>query len=887
MKKIFKITGIVLLSLLLLLIIVPLAMKGKLNSVIETQANKYLNAHVSIDAVNVSLLRHFPNATVSLKDVEVVGKDDFAQDTLLSADKVSLTVNLMALLKNKGFDVVRVDVRGTDMKAIVLEDGRANWDILPAKENDEVVQAEEEGESNFTVKLRKLTLKDVNVTYDDRQGGMYAAVKDLGLTLSGDMTASHTTLALDMKIGRTDFRYGGVPYLSKAAIALKSDIDADLENKKFTLQDNTFSLNAITASIDGWLAMLDEGYDMDLTMKTGNTDFKEILSLIPAVYAKDFKDLKATGNVALEAWAKGKMVGDNLPAFAAKIKVQNGTFRYPSLPKGVDAIFVDASVANSGGTFDATVINVPELRFSMDNNPFSASMHLATPMSDPNFKLTAKGMLNLASVAEVYPLEDMSLQGRLNADLALDGRMSYIEKQQYDKISASGSLTVADIMIKLSDMPDVNVRQSTLSFSPRYVQLSETTVGIGRSDITADCKFENYVAFLLKGETIKGSLNVRSNLLDLNELAGNETTVDAQTPAEESEMKAPEVPKNIEFAMNVSIAKLLFSNLELDNTKGNVTIGGGKLDMRNLSFNTLGGSLVANGYYSTAAGIANPELNAAFNLSSVSFRQLFTKFVTVQKLAPVFEKLDGAMSGRLAVRTQLDSMMNPRFNTMNGDGSLSTRDVKMSEIGVISKIADAVGKPALKNMSVKDLKIDFTIVDGRVHTKPFDMKMGDVALNLSGSTGIDQTIDYTGKVTLPESTGIGKYTTLDLKIGGTFDSPTVGVDMKSMAEQAIDVVKTEALDKLGEKLGIDISDATKQREALIDQARKAGDKLIAEAKKQAENLVKEAGSNKIKVAVAQAAGKKLVTEAEKQAEALVRKATEEGDKLVEKASAGQ
>ena len=92
-------------------------------------------------------------------------------------------------------------------------------------------------------------------------------------------------------------------------------------------------------------------------------------------------------------------------------------------------------------------------------------------------------------------------------------------------------------------------------------------------------------------------------------------------------------------------------------------------------------------------------------------------------------------------------------------------------------------------MKVKDMTLDFTIKDGRVETQPFDIKMGDYNLNLSGSTGLDQTIDYTGKIKLPASAGnISKMMTLDLKIGGSFTSPKVSVDTKSMANQAVEAV---------------------------------------------------------------------------------------------------
>ena len=107
----------------------------------------------------------------------------------------------------------------------------------------------------------------------------------------------------------------------------------------------------------------------------------------------------------------------------------------------------------------------------------------------------------------------------------------------------------------------------------------------------------------------------------------------------------------------------------------------------------------------------------------------------------------------------------------------------------------------MKDLSVKDMNLDFTIEKGRVSTKPFDIKLGDYNLNLSGTTGLDQTIDYTGKIQLPSSAGkIAELTTFDLKIGGTFTSPKVKVDAKSMVNQALQSAGEKAIDKLTDKL---------------------------------------------------------------------------------------
>ena len=242
--------------------------------------------------------------------------------------------------------------------------------------------------------------------------------------------------------------------------------------------------------------------------------------------------------------------------------------------------------------------------------------------------------------------------------------------------------------------------------------------------------------------------------------------------------------------------------------------------------NTMGGNVVMNGYYSTA-NVKKPEMKAGFKLSNIGFAQAYKELDMVQKMAPIFENLKGNFSGSINVLTDLDAAMSPVLNTMQGDGSLSTRDLSLSGVKAIDQIADAISQPSLKEMT-----LDFTSKDGRVETKPFDIKMGDYTLNLSGSTGLDQTIDYSGKVKLPASVGnISKLMTLDLKIGGSFTSPKVSVDTKSMANQAVEAVADEAISKLGQKLGLD-SAATANKDSIKQKVtEKAAEKALDFLKK--------------------------------------------------------
>lgn len=805
MKRVLKITLGVVVALLVVLMVLPFAFKGKLESVVKEEGNKLLNAQFDFAELDISLIRNFPLASVSLKDFWLKGVEEFENDTLVYAGELTAAVNVMSLFGDGGYEVSKVVIDDTRLKAIVLEDGKVNWDVMKSSGDEPTVEESSSEPSAFKVSLKKLSVNDLDVVYDDRQGGMYAALMDFDVTCSGDFGSDNTTVKLKAETPSLSFRSGGVPFLNRATIKADMDVDADLKNMKFTLRDNEFSLNAIRAAIDGWVAMLDEGMDMDLKLNTNEIGFKEILSLIPAIYAKDFDGLKTDGVATLSAYAKGKMVGEDcVPAFDVALNVKNAMFRYPSLPAGVDGINIAATVKNPGGSVDATTIKVNPFSFTLAGNPFSVTADVVTPISDLTFDVAAKGKLDLGKIKDVYPMEDMNLNGLVNADMSLNGRMSYIEKAQYDKVQAQGSVDLSDMKLQLAGVPEVDIKQSTFGFSPQYLQLSKTTINVGSNDITLDSRFENYLGFVFKGSTLKGTLNVNSNKLNLNDFmsADSATNEDAAAdestsqPSDSTAMGTIRVPDNIDFRMQANFKEVLMNKMKFADVNGLLVIKDSKVDMQNLSLNTMGGAVVVNGSYATPAA-EQARLNAGFKLSNIGFAQAYTELDMVQQFVPIFSNLKGNFSGSVNVNTLLDDNMSPVMKSLNGNGSLSTKDLSLSDVKFINQVADIVKKPSLKETKVKDLNIDFTIAEGRVTTKPFDIKMGDYTMNLSGSTGLDQTIDYRGKITLPASAGaVSKLGTVDMTIGGTFTSPKVGIDMESLAKQAA----KQALTGLGQKL---------------------------------------------------------------------------------------
>ena len=885
MKKFVKIAAIVVAVMLAVALIAPFALRGKIADIVKREANEMLAAKLDFEKLDISLLRHFPNASLDLKGLTLVGVDRFEGDTIVAAQRISVVVNLMSLFGDSGFEVTKVILSSPAVHAHKLADGAVNWDVMkPSDEAAEETPAEEPAEpSSFRMSVRDFRISDAAIRYEDDSTNMRFSTAPLSLRLRGNMSADRTDLDLRLTAQEMRFVSGGIPLLSGAEAELVAVIDADLANNRFTFSRNTLRLNAISVGLDGWVELGDDAVAMDLTAGCDKVQFKDVLSLIPAFYTREFKNLTAGGELSMALWAKGEMRGPALPAFELKTEVRDGSFQYSSLPKAVTGINIAAKVANPGGVMDKTVIDLSKFGLKMAGNSVSATFHATNLVSDPVFRAAAAGRVDLGAVKEVYPLEKgVELGGQIAADLKVSGRMSDIEKNRYEKLGAQGTFTVEELGLTLPNLPAVHIRRAAATITPAAMTLGEFGVTVGRSDLSANGQLTNYIGYLLRGDMLSGRLYVKSELLDLNEIMDAMPAADGAAAGEEAPaepMRAVEVPRNLNLSLNTDLRKVLFGKMTVSDISGEMSVANGALSLNRLGLGVFGGRATASGSYSTAADPAKPALKLNANIAGASFQRSFEELEMVQKLVPIFAKTGGDYSLALDMRTSLDSQMSPDLQTLTATGEIRSANIHVQNIEAFDALAKALNNDDLRKIEAKDVAIRFAIEDGRITTQPFDLKLGNVGINLSGSTGLDQTIDYTAKVAIPggktlQSIGVG--------IGGTFSSPKITLGVKEAAEEAVKNIVDEQIQKLtgSESLSEEIQ---KQAENLRAEAKRAGEKLVEAARNQKTKLVEGAASKGALAKIAaEKAGDKLVQEAEKQASNLEAEAERQIEKLTAK-----
>lgn len=930
MKRFFKFIGIAVAVILLALIAIPFIFQGKIKEIALEEANKMLNSEVYINDVSLSFFKNFPHASVTLNTFGVAGKNEFKGDTLAKADELTVVIGTMSLFTDK-YEIEAINLKDADINAIVKEDGKANWDIM--KEDTTASTSDTSASTPFALSLDEMTLENINVKYTNYQNGSSANVGKLNLNMAGDLSSDSAMfvnikdLALDVDtvayadssmeagISKLNFTFAGevseaisklksklgasavnftmqhIPYLSNAVVNADINVDADLKNNKYTLGENTVAINAINASLSGFVQLVDSTTtDMDLKFSTNKLQFKDILSMIPAIYKNNFDKIKTDGKVTLAATAKGRLKGDSYPAFDVKMVVENSMFKYPDLPKQVDNINIAAEVTNPGGNLDNTVVNVSNFSLSMANNPFAAHLILKTPISDPDFDFGVKGTIDFNSIKDFISLPDMKLSGILTADASAAGRLSYVNNKQYDKFKVAGNLNVKDM--KLSGKAigyDVNVLLANLNFSNQALDLTACNLNIGKDDLELKGKLTNFLPYLLSDGTIKGNLSVNSSYFNVNDfLSADASESTATTDTASSATSSIDIPGNIDFAMNLNMAKVLYDNIELDQVKGAMTVKDKVATISNLSTNTMEGSLTMKGSYDSKVK-DNSAFSASMNVKQMSIPKVFSTVNTAKKFVPLLSNASGKFNMAIDLNSKLDATLSPVLNTVNAKGSFKTASLTLQEFETLKKIASATKyAKAAENRTLKNVDIKFTIKDGRMTTQPFSVKLGESTMNVSGSSELDETLDYKAAMAIPNSvsTKLNIPLNFNILIGGTFNKPTVKVDASSVVQNVKEVAKetakkvvNKALEEAKAQQTKMLAEANKKAAALKSTAEAQGDKLIAEAQAKADKEVANS-KNALEKKVKQKAADKLIDEAKKKKAKLVADAETQGNKII-------
>jgi hypothetical protein len=904
---------------LLLLLLVPVLFEGRIERRLQAEVEGRTGLRVTWGEVGLSLLRDFPHVTLSIRDLDAVGTDRFEGDTLAAVGSLRVALDLGSVvraLRDRGPVVVRsIRLEEPALGLRVLEDGAASWDPL-TREAERAASEEASGtRRGIDVELRSFELTDGRLVYDNARSGLHASLEGLRHSLSGNFSQESLVASTRAHADRATVRFAGTPYVPGVALDLEAEVEVDRARSRVRLMDNELRLNELAIAFSGELARQAEGVALDLRFSAPRTQFGEVLSLVPAVYAADFASLETSGTFALEGFVRGLYSEGSLPSFSVLLAIDDGSFRYPDLPLAARAISADLAIDNPGGDVDSTVVRLSRFHVEIDGQPIEGALALRTPVSDPEIDASVRGTLDLADLARTVKMDGLDqLSGVVSADASVHARRSDVDSARYERVTAEGTIEARALELRGEALRHpVLVEEVAIELTPQHAELRSLRAQAGSSDVQATGRLDNLLGFAMWGQPLRGTATVASDRVVLDEWRSGD------------ELSAIPVPPRLDLTLDGTVRELTYGELDMTNARGRAHVADERLTLEGFRLESLGGRMAMDGHYETT----NPaEPTFAFDLAmdSLDVAGAAAAFTTVRMLAPVARYARGTFSADMSVSGALQPNMTPVFDELDGRGSLSTSRIAIEGFPLLQRLADAVSLPRIAHPTVEALRSTVRIEDGRLHVEPFQTALAGFAMSVSGSNGIDQSLDYTLGLMLPRTelgdaaaqavqgllarAGLGGAAGLPdsirvaVRVGGTVTEPTVSLGLDETAQsigtaagRAAEAAVQQRVDETRARLDAEaeearqrararadsiVAQAEQRAEAIRAEARTAAERIRAEGDRAAEEVLARA-SGPVARAAAQPVADRLRREAEERATALEREADERATALVAEA----
>jgi hypothetical protein len=281
------------------------------------------------------------------------------------------------------------------------------------------------------------------------------------------------------------------------------------------------------------------------------------------------------------------------------------------------------------------------------------------------------------------------------------------------------------------------------------------------------------------------------------------------------------------------------------------------------------------GLYDTQ-DLSKPSFNMDVAMQNMPFKSAFEQFNTVQAIAPIAKLIDGKFNTALSMSGFLGKDMMPDFSTLTAAGFLETITAALNNVKPLQVMGDRLQLESLKRVNLGNTKNWFEMKDGIITLKPFDVKVGEVALRVGGTYGISTEMNCQVVAKIPKkafgvaaSSGLallnaeagkagislnqGEFINTRFDISGTMENPKVtmkvlGSDGQSTIKEEVAAIATDYVQKAKDSLNTlaqkELDKAKAQGEAAMKRVKDSLDRvkenLASQLKNQVNNQLKQA-----------------------------------------------
>ena len=448
MKTALKIIGWTLLGIVLTVIITVLIAiyvvftPERLTPVARQAAAKFITCEHEIGEVDLTFFSTFPRFGLRADGLLLINPKEGAQsDTVVEDKHLTATVDVMEFLNNNNLHVHEAILDGARVNFYIAQDGTTNLTDVFVSSPDTV---QEEDTTAFKLPFDALQVDGLRILakqikFVDDKDTINASLGETELSAKAE---SWDDMLVTLDAQNVCASLKGETYADNLHVEMIAPMAMNLDSMHFAFDGARLAVNDFGIRLEGEVTLGDD-IDLDARLETGKWKIEPLLALVPEKFTKAIKDFNLSGDIELDATAKGQ-IGENKMPVVTLHKLNANVWKSKLEAKGV--------------------ISDIESDMLLD-------LHLALNANIPDFK----GFLP----------KNMKIDGRTKGKADAKLRLSHITNMQLHKGKIAADLDLTDIHFAMDSMT-ADLPKTHAKIQIPNAQPSKPKVNWARIDLETD-----------------------------------------------------------------------------------------------------------------------------------------------------------------------------------------------------------------------------------------------------------------------------------------------------------------------------------------------------------------------------------------------------------------
>lgn len=724
------------------------------------ELNKCLVAPISVEKVDISILKTFPLVSVEFSNVTGNGRNRKDREVLFTAETIALNFNLRGFLKGK-FDIKGIDVEGGEFNLKRYKDLSNNYIIWKYNSNAKPI----------TFHLRKIHSKNTFIRY-----------RDLGCNLDVQFLCQNMQIRGDLYKSNQNFKIKGNYHLQKIvsnsqvilndfAGKMNVVLNHDLRRNMFSLSKGEISIDKLAFAVKGNIF-----YDADVIEKnvlsihlTGNNiDLENCIERLPKSVKDILKDYSIKGNLSTSLSLKGNYKYNDFHV-ALNYKYKNGKITHSKSGISISDLNAEGFYTNGAEhNLKTSVFLCNKISARIKSGKIDGSAELRNFIS-PYIRFDGIIQGDIKDISEfIGQSSDVTVKGYANLSINYENTFSSFDirswkKEEIAKASCKANLSLYDFYLQMPLSQPFSVATDTaqILFSAQTLSLQSCNLRLNDQVVNARIRIENLLPYWIsETENIYVSADIKSKtvaldkwayLLNASQSQPNATKNAKETEKEKSSLWKKNLLNHLYLDFNMSIDEVTSQKGTFKNVNGRVHYNPSSLQVEDLSLKAYDGS-----FYGNLNILFNPSpsiplsLNMEGKINKVNIEKAFLAFDNFGQKQITDKNIRGSLSMSFFLKINWDKNMKIIPSSIVFSSDLHIFNGSLYKLEALQKLAKFTGEADLENIRFSDINNKIDIANGIVSIPKMHINSSLLSLDFSGKHNFDNEVNYSVDIELSE-----------------------------------------------------------------------------------------------------------------------------------------